>query len=172
MKKIVAGFVAAVLLLISAEALGSSVSLIGKKIQAEFIVTIYGKKLADPAIVIDGKSYAPVRAIGELAGFDVTVADKTINFEERSKPSGSTSDRPDPAIIDPMQIVTPNPAIAAAKIRINAIDAKINAVVNNILTTRSMLKLEPYSTPLKNKLRQYQGEYDKLLQQKQNELQK
>lgn len=84
MKKIAAGVIAGAILMMGAQALGASATLVGKAIQAEYSVKVYGKKLADPAIVIDGKSYAPVRAIGELAGFKVTVEGKTISLVEKT----------------------------------------------------------------------------------------
>lgn len=83
MKKIAAGFLAGAILMVSAQALGATSTLVGKKIQAEYTVNVYGKKLVDPAIIIDGKSYAPVRAIGELAGYKVSISGKNISLDEK-----------------------------------------------------------------------------------------
>lgn len=78
MKKIIVSFLAGALLMVSVQAFGSSVSQIGKKIQTEYTVTIDGQKLKVPAIAVDGQSFAPVRAFGNAAGYEVSVSGKDI----------------------------------------------------------------------------------------------
>lgn len=171
MKKIAAGVIAGAILMMGAQALGASATLVGKAIQAEYSVKVYGKKLADPAIVIDGKSYAPVRAIGELAGFKVTVEGKTISLVEKTGTDlFSSSDRLPTAT--PVPGATPDPALTLTKSKLEVIDAKIDIAVNNILTTSSELKSNPGSAELKLKLEQHKAEYADLLKQKDLELQK
>ncbi|MBW4085730.1 hypothetical protein [Paenibacillus sp. S150] len=171
MKKLAAGFLAGAVLMISTQAIGASTSLVGKAIQAEYTVNVYGKKLVDPAIVIDGKSYAPVRAIGELAGFRVSLSGKTINLDEKeSTASSSLADKNAGGTIGPVPAPTPDSAAAAAKSKIKAIDSKIDAVVDNILSASSKLKLDPSNTDLKGRLEQYKAEYADLLKQKEAEL--
>lgn len=46
-------------------------SLVGKKIDGEFTVTLNGKELAVKAGTIEGTSYLPVRAVSESLGLDV-----------------------------------------------------------------------------------------------------
>lgn len=46
-------------------------SMIGKQVQGQFPVKVEGKKLDVQAIVIDGTSYLPVRAIAEALGKEV-----------------------------------------------------------------------------------------------------
>jgi hypothetical protein len=171
MKKIAAGIVAGAMLMMGAQALGASATLVGKAIQGEYTVNVYGKKLADPAIVIDGKSYAPLRAIGELAGYKVTVEGKTISLDEKTD-EGAASSSERSAIAGPVPLVTPDPALTAAKSRIEVIDGKIDTAVNNILTTSRLLKSDPGNADLKLKLEQYKTEYSDLLKQKDLELQK
>ncbi|KAI7257552.1 hypothetical protein KC345_g10767 [Hortaea werneckii] len=154
-----------------AQALGASASLVGKTIQGEYTVNVYGKKLAVPAIVIDGKSYAPVRAIGELAGYKVSVQGKIISLEEKTSADAASSDEKG-SLVGPVPVITPDPALTVTKSRIEVIDAKIDAAVNNILATSSLLKASPDSTDLKLKLDQYKAEYADLLKQKDLELQK
>lgn len=172
MKKIAAGFIAGAILMVGAQALGASATLVGKAIQAEYTVKVYGKKLADPAIVIDGKSYAPVRAIGELAGFKVSVEGKTISLEEKMEMGADSSSSDKNTIVGPVPIVTPDPALTVTKSKIEVIDAKIDTAVNNILATSSLLKSSPDSADLKVKLEQYKAEYADLLKLKDLELQK
>ncbi|MNY57367.1 hypothetical protein D3C86_1935620 [compost metagenome] len=72
----------------------------------------------------------------------------------------------------PVPTLTPDSAAAVTKGKIKAIDSKIDAVVDNILSTSSKLKADPDSGDLKDKLEQYKAEYADLLQQKDAELQK
>lgn len=171
MKKIAAGVVAGAILMVGAQALGASSSLVGKAIQAEYTVKVYGKKLADPAIVIDGKSYAPVRAIGELAGFNVSVKGKTISLDDKVQEMPPLLDEKS-GLVGPAPVSTPDPALTAAKSKIEIIDEKIDAVVDNILATSSLLKASPGNADLKQRLEQYKADYADLLKQKDQELQK
>lgn len=110
MKKIAAGFLAGAILMVSAQALGATSTLVGKKIQAEYTVNVYGKKLVDPAIIIDGKSYAPVRAIGELAGYKVSISGKNINLDEKDSGAGAlANDKNTNAVLGPRPTTTPDP---------------------------------------------------------------
>lgn len=173
MKKLAAGFLAGAVLMIGTQAIGASTSLVGKTIQAEYTVNVYGKKLAVPAIVIDGKSYAPVRAIGELAGYKVSLSGKTISLDEKEAATlPSLADRNAGITMGPVPTLTTDSAAAVTKGKIKAIDSKIDAVVDNILSTGSKLKADPDSGELKDKLEQYKAEYADLLQQKDAELQK
>ncbi|MEO2261171.1 hypothetical protein ABGV43_30135 [Paenibacillus amylolyticus] len=84
MKKYVAGFLAGAVFVLSASAFADDIqSLIGKKIQGEAVVELNGQAL-DTAIIVDGKSYAPVRVIGEAAGYDVSMQNKKIILDEKS----------------------------------------------------------------------------------------
>ncbi|MNC16408.1 hypothetical protein D3C76_91070 [compost metagenome] len=173
MKKLAAGFLAGAVLMVSTQAIGASTSLVGKTIQAEYTVNVYGKKLADPAIVIDGKSYAPVRAIGELAGYKVSLSGKTISLDEKENITlPSLAERDASITIGPVPTPAPDSATAVAKSKIKAIDSQIDIVVDNILSTSSKLKADPVNDELKDKLEQYKAEYADLLKQKDAELQK
>lgn len=46
-------------------------SLVGKKVDAQTVVVVDGKELSVPVALIEGTSYAPIRAIGEAVGRDV-----------------------------------------------------------------------------------------------------
>ncbi|WP_342436425.1 hypothetical protein NSS79_24075 [Paenibacillus sp. FSL L8-0436] len=173
MKKIAAGFLAGAILMVSAQVLGATSSLVGKKIQAEYTVNVYGKKLVDPAIIIDGKSYAPVRAIGELAGYKVSISGKNINLDEKDSGAGAlANDKNTNAVLGPRPTATPDPLPAVTKNKIKQIDEKIDTVVDNILVTSSLLKTDANNAELKLKLEQYKSEYTDLLKQKDLELQK
>lgn len=83
MKKYITGFLAGALFTVAGAAFADDIqSLIGKKIQGEAVVELNGQAL-DTAIIVDGKSYAPVRAIGEAAGYDVSMQDKKIILDDK-----------------------------------------------------------------------------------------
>ncbi|OMF00297.1 hypothetical protein BK124_11620 [Paenibacillus amylolyticus] len=83
MKKYVAGFLAGALFTLAGAAFADDIqSLIGKKIQGETVVELNGQAL-DTAIIVDGKSYAPVRTIGEAAGYGVSMQNKKIILEDK-----------------------------------------------------------------------------------------
>lgn len=64
------GVVIGAALTVSSSVFGASLGLIGKKIQGEAVVMVNGGQI-DSAIIVDGKSYAPVRSIGAAAGYDI-----------------------------------------------------------------------------------------------------
>ncbi|MDP9676289.1 hypothetical protein J2W97_002284 [Paenibacillus jamilae] len=84
MKKIVAGFLAGALFTIGATSFADEIqSLVGKKIQGETSVSVNGKSI-DKAIVVEGKSYAPVRSISEAAGMKVQYGNEGIVLSDES----------------------------------------------------------------------------------------
>jgi hypothetical protein len=84
MKKYIVGFLAGTVFAISATAFADDIqSLIGKKVQAEYTVQVNGKVLN--TVVVEGKNYAPVRAIGEAAGYSVVVDGKKVILNSEVK---------------------------------------------------------------------------------------
>ncbi|WP_151737646.1 hypothetical protein [Paenibacillus tengchongensis] len=174
MKKVAAAFLAGAVLMVGTQAIGASGTLVGKTIEAEYTVKVYGKKLADPAIVINGKSYAPVRAIGELAGYKVSVSGKTISLDEkRTTAAAQENEDIGTSLIGPvLPVMAPDAAMSVTKSRIEVIDGKIDAVVAQILATSSRLKADPDNIELKRSLEHYKDGYAELLKQKELELEK
>ena len=80
MKRFVSGLLIGFLLAIPTYAIAEQTSMIGKTIESEYPVIIDGKVLEVPAIVVDGRSFAPVRAIGEAVGLDVSFENQTITL--------------------------------------------------------------------------------------------
>lgn len=70
MKKAIVGFIAGAIFMLSTQAYGSGISLIGKKVSGEVNVVVDGKQLSK-AIIVEGKSYAPVRDISNGVGADL-----------------------------------------------------------------------------------------------------
>lgn len=71
MKKVFIGILAVFVVMIATNAQAAVNSYIGKKIEGQFNVTVNGKQITDQAIVIEGKSYLPTRAIAETFNAEV-----------------------------------------------------------------------------------------------------
>lgn len=59
-------------------------NMVGKQVQGQFPVKVNGKELEVQAIVIDGTSYLPIRAISEALGKEVTF-DPVLGIEVKDK---------------------------------------------------------------------------------------
>lgn len=83
MKKFALGIIVGALLFGAMPAFADTVSnLLGKKVEGVYTVqTEDGKKIADAA-VINGSTYAPVRAVAEATGTTLTVEGKVITLSE------------------------------------------------------------------------------------------
>jgi hypothetical protein len=83
MKKYLAGFLIGALLTMTTSAFADDISnLVGKKVQAESAVQVGGKTIE--TVVVEGKNYAPVRDIGEAAGYTVTVDNKKVILTKKN----------------------------------------------------------------------------------------
>ncbi|KWX79912.1 hypothetical protein [Paenibacillus jilunlii] len=84
MKKQVAGFIAGAIFTLSATAFADDIqNLIGKTVQAQYTVEVNGETLN--TVVVEGKNYAPVRDLGEAAGFEVVNDGKKVVLKEGAK---------------------------------------------------------------------------------------
>ncbi len=83
MKKFISGFVIGALLFGTIPVFADTINnLVGKKVDGVYTVqTSDGKKIADAA-VINGSTYAPVRAVAEATGTTLTVEGKVITLGE------------------------------------------------------------------------------------------
>ena len=73
MKKVVASFIAGALLMFSAQAFGTSSNLIGLKVSNTANVNLDGKQIGQ-AVVIEGKSYIPVRDAADGLNLNISKA--------------------------------------------------------------------------------------------------
>lgn len=84
MRKFIVGIVVGIAVTITSTTYADEViqSLVGKSIQGEFPVYVNGTKLDNPAIVIDGSSYLPLRKVSEIIHYDIKFDDnkKVINL--------------------------------------------------------------------------------------------
>lgn len=82
MRKIVVSFIAGLLVAIGVNAAYAEVAtLIGKQVDGQFPLKIGGEMSEIPAITIDGVSYIPLRAAGEIFGANVSWLDGEIIME-------------------------------------------------------------------------------------------
>lgn len=94
MKKFVMGLLVGAALSFSVSAYAEDIkSLIGKQVEGETPVVLSGKELPVKAVIIDGSSYAPVRAIGEAVGKVVDWKDGKVILNEKEVASVTDSEQ-------------------------------------------------------------------------------
>lgn len=165
MKKVVSAFLAGALMMVSVQAFGDSISQIGKKIQTEYTVTVDGQQLTVPAIAVDGKSYAPVRAIGEAAGYDIAVTGKyiTLTTKETAPVSDNTivnAPEPTPEAIKPS--TAPISTSQTTESKINVIKYKLATLSGNIAMAEAQLRDKPDNVEYQQKLAELKAQYAEL----------
>lgn len=84
MRKYIVGFLAGVLVATAGAAAADNISLVGKKIQSEADVTLDGHVI-DKAVIVDGKSYAPIRSVADAVGVDVGYEKGVVKLETQAK---------------------------------------------------------------------------------------
>lgn len=84
MRKYVVGFVVGALLIFGSQTVADSI--VGKKIEGVTKVNLNGVDLSTPAIVVEGISYAPIRAISESLGLEVGYADGMVTLKSGEDP--------------------------------------------------------------------------------------
>ncbi|MNM39096.1 hypothetical protein D3C81_498650 [compost metagenome] len=120
MKKFVSGVIVGALLFGGVTAFADDVkSLVGLKVQAETTIAMGDQTLT--GIIVDGKTYAPVRAIGESAGYSVTIDGKKVNLKAGEKLSSEElKQKQKQARIDGL-----NKGIAAGKERVKQYESYV-----------------------------------------------
>lgn len=130
MKKLITGAIAGALLLTSVSVFADSTSLVGKKVQGLFAVEQNGSKIAD-AVIIDGVAYAPVRAVSQAAGVQLTVEGKKIIMKE----SESDITKAEPVATATPETVTPLDD-AAIKRKLISLESQYQALSTSIVLMR------------------------------------
>lgn len=83
MRKYIAVFIAGALLMFSGQVLADSVSKVGKKVQAEFVVKVDGETLDEKALSIDGTTSTPNRALADAIGYEVKFINKEVIWTKK-----------------------------------------------------------------------------------------
>lgn len=74
------GLLTGMALMVGATAFGATNGMIGKSVQGEMTVTFNSEPL-DTAVIIDGKSYLPMRSISEAAGLAVSATGNNVDLK-------------------------------------------------------------------------------------------
>lgn len=82
MKKFTLGLIVGFILALSVPAFGEISNLLGKTVDGEILVYIDGSKFNDNAIVVNSRSYLPVRSFAETLGKNVEFKDGEISVTE------------------------------------------------------------------------------------------
>lgn len=89
MKKFVMGIIIGVIAMLGVsayadDAINAAKSLIGQQVQGIFPIFVQSSKLKTDVIVVDNKSYMPVRDIAELLNSNVSFIDNTVLIEPKA----------------------------------------------------------------------------------------
>jgi peptidoglycan hydrolase CwlO-like protein len=84
MRKYIIGFIAGILVATAGIAGAETISLVGKKIQSEAVVTLDGKEIGT-AIITDGTSYLPIRTLADATGLKVGYQKGNIKLETKTE---------------------------------------------------------------------------------------
>lgn len=76
MKKYLIGFIAGALFMVAGQSFAGTASFVGKKIESELPVTLNGETV-DNAIIVQGKSFVPVRSLTVAMGGEVKAVGKS-----------------------------------------------------------------------------------------------
>lgn len=93
MKKFILGLVVGIGLATAMTSYAEDIkSLVGAKVQSEYVVTVDGNVLTNKAVVIGGTSYAPLRTVGDALGLEVSF-DKSKGVELNQKGAASVTEQ-------------------------------------------------------------------------------
>lgn len=144
MKKTVLAFVMGIALSISVTAFAEEVqSLIGRTIEGQFPVKVNGEQLSVQAIVIDGTSYLPVRAVGEALNLEIKFdSDLGIELNDKDDEMMETMFTTEMSEEDKTAIETAESQIIAAQKRIDDALARIAEAEQNIIEIQKKIEKE------------------------------
>lgn len=84
MRKYLIGFITGILVATAGVAAADTVSLVGKKIQSEAVVTLDGEEIGK-AVITDGTSYAPIRVIAAATGLKIGYEKGRVSLETNTE---------------------------------------------------------------------------------------
>lgn len=98
MKKFIMGLIVGLALSLAVTAYAEDIkSLVGKQVDGQAAVVLDGEELSVQAVIIEGTSYAPIRAVGEAVGKEVDWKEGKVVMENKQtavvapNPSGETT---------------------------------------------------------------------------------
>jgi hypothetical protein len=151
MRKYFVGLIAGIVLSFTVSTQAAEIqSLIGRAVEGEFPVKVKGQKIENPAIVIDGTSYLPVRAIGDALNLAVSFnADLGIELTEKMEasvmstpiPKWTTGERVESPQATPPPRVTKTPMTKESfEVGLRALDHIISLSEDNIRVLKVRLE--------------------------------
>lgn len=155
-------------------------SLIGKKVEGSFPLTIDGHRASKDVIVIEGTSYVPVRAASELFGYDIFFdADLGVKLSKLRKADDTnmTSGETNGQTINPSSEEDLNKIVAESE-RILRINQQIENNKQKIEWTKLYIgnreeELKKFMDPeLQNKIVYGEQEYNRVVEDKKQFIQK
>lgn len=181
-KRIVVSFIAGILVAIGTSVVHADVaSLIGKRIDGQFPIRVNGELSEVPAITIDGVSYIPLRAAGELFGAKVSWIDGEIQMNklpesqltpeelaEKARTEQEEFDKQTRAINEKIKEQERTQSLFEINSRIEFVQGRINYLNNEIEQHQKKMELEPGSASIDGgfipykETEQYQKDLEKL----------
>jgi hypothetical protein len=134
MKKFIMGLILGVGLTIAVSAAAEEIqSLIGKQVEGQVAVEVDGVQINVPAAIIDGTSYAPVRAVGEAVG-------KEVDWKEGKVILESKQTVPNPSATP---FVNPAPTMAPSSYKKDQIEYEIQRIELDIYAKKYGIEQYP-----------------------------
>lgn len=133
MKNLLIGLFIGMALMLASNAFADDIkSLIGATIQGEFPVAINGNALEKKAVVINGSSYVPVRAIGDALRMDVSF-DAELGIELKQKGISTVTEQ---------VYATSNKKVYPVDIQIRMLDDQIKTANDQIKSYQRSISIE------------------------------
>lgn len=124
MKKSLIVTIAVSVLLAGSAVAAAGTSLVGKKVAKEVQVEVDGKKTKNPAVIIDGVTYAPVREVGEITGRTVKYEKGVVVMKSVGEPQETVS-KHEPS---PNDLVSIDTSLAAKREEITNNEERIKGI--------------------------------------------
>lgn len=157
MRKYLIGFIVGVVISASATAYADDIAnLIGQQVEGQTPIYLNGTKL-DDAVIIDSKSYAPVRTVSDAAGLEVFFTEGEIHLDAtQSDPVVDPVVDPATEITEPTDSVEPSKPIRT----IEQIQSEIDSKKADLYIMQKILS----GIELKQKSETTPGKYDSTYQ--------
>lgn len=87
-KQLIIGIVIGAVLMFSGQVMADSISKVGKKVQAEYVVKVDGLSLETKGLSIDGQTTVPARALADAVGYSVAFKNKEVILTKKEQEEG------------------------------------------------------------------------------------
>lgn len=138
MRKYIIGCFVGICLSFAVGAHAEVVTLVGKAIEGTTSIKLNGVKLDKDVLIVDGSSYAPVRAIGETLGLDVDFKNGEVIMNDKPK-------EVKPVVVTPdkTESLKPSKTIEQLNSQIESIKVNMHANDMGIITLKEEMAKNP-----------------------------